>query len=1770
MSIVCAENNVREDIQDIEISIKKIISPTKFWAQIMKDHDIDAFQSLSEDIQQYFSDATFSKSRLSNPVEGKRCVVKKDDRTWHRAFIDKVFVSARGLIMYCNLVDEVDYSSIPSQCVYEAPAWVWNHPIRSACFGLYGIAPLRLRTDYADERVDIVESRNLERWDEASNKHFQNMCKGFQSLGAQIIEVDEKNVIWIKLFSQTGEKGESFCVNEELIKYKYAAVKSVKKLNSAGDSDESDKEGKYLSLKQLTALRDNLSTLLKENTKHPKWLSDTDSPSSDGSQIPRSSDDVHASGVLSSHKIFQNLQSGHFTGDQNVDPTQNPSEYIDGDVRKFGGENLLNVNLNDFIGDNVITSSHSMLGNHPTNLLPRSSLGINSTEKLDSKGSSGRLLPHASSDSTKMINSRTERNRIAIVENSQSSKGVPLRSIAMQTGLDSSSDSEEEKFGLKSFGTQVNFDDDGITSDKPQLKTMEVFNFKEQSGSQISNVQTSISNSDSLLEDYTMKSCRKEMIDQNFKDQKDIINIQIQSQGGNGSLKSYTSKVLPRVNDFYVNAPLVNIKTGDNCSDGKLQEDNIEHDHSENDEYTKEVKEPASSLLQTVFIPDNLHSGSVILIRGVNPPDPISLFCKSPFPSDILHLMESTFRYKGPRLIQAHAWPAIISHRDVLAIAPTSGGKTIAYLVPIVHMILRNKEHDIGSKQPIAVIVTADWSDVQNLHEMFETFFFDEAKEIGVVAVYGGTHAEKLKASEIASGCSVLICTPPALLRMFEAKYMNFSRLQFLVLDDINVLAEEFTEELKEVMKHRVNTLTMAAAHLKPHKPSQLICMGSQWTEGVHSFSKRFMKHQPLLLISHPLEAAVYGNVQHRVITCHEGQRTDHVSNILQHWEENKHGGISIFVEKPEDVERIQSIVQSLGYYCLQAHSNMCQWEIDEVRRQFEDESCSPVLVATDDIITELDIYSMQMVIHFSFPMSQHKLGLRLSTMQTYFRSKENLDDCVLPSSYFLMSMNDCHHASDLMRFLERVGQSFPKELSSLVDFASKAQNNVKTTISLCPVMKSFGLCRDESICSFRHKITAIDGPNLNPKFLKIPTSGHVCVQITHIVDATHYYARPLAIKNESNNQILTFKAGYAKLTMDMAMYFSQENHLKRLSEDPVPDTVYAIAKSYDRVCVLRLAKPDEMNKKDVKEWSTVKNKADKKSLVCWTTPGGARKTCVRLVDTGSVRIIRCDELLKLPKNFTSIPFQAIEVIVCGARPVDKDTKWLAQANEFIHNHIYNKELEGNIVAALGHTIWLHPAVIRSKLPLTKCTVTDFNVTQELIKMKSADKNFQQLEIIKKAYPEISDGANVIPQIERNTTSRKKLLNQQPSEKCRNRIFMSSVALEKSVKARSAHDDVTAVMSDTETKVSLQSIKKRSESLSSSSSTLSSPSSNDKENADSSTVTGNNFSQSKNSVPVGGDVPTKPYFSETSISELRPQTYSSDVAQKKDEKQDQGILTEKGHITDDTGSLHLLGSLCDHFCNAESIGINRTKILHEIHMRAVGAFYDLTEKDMTGLAKVLHNTKNIQESRIVIGALLSLSIDQVPVASFVKLSHLVKLGCSLSYKVLQLDEKRLHLAEDIFRLCQAIIESIQHNTRVVKNCLALSDVNGMIYCIEKYLRSNMQQDVKLLDEAGTTLHMLVIYKKELMSKTETKETNNNVVEKMEILNKIQLLKHQLPKQIQNPITSIVCKCQLSEVLMDKLKLLEEYYKRMFCRKYNCYMLDGTFLVIVVNFLSEEV
>jgi len=164
-------------------------------------------------------------------------------------------------------------------------------------------------------------------------------------------------------------------------------------------------------------------------------------------------------------------------------------------------------------------------------------------------------------------------------------------------------------------------------------------------------------------------------------------------------------------------------------------------------------------------------------------------------------LMEAIRRhgYQKPTPIQAQALPLALSGRDVVGIAETGSGKTVAYLLPmLVHAAaqpaLQKDEGPIG----LVLCPTRELS-IQIEQEVFK---FNRQLGLRSVTLAGGlSKLEQFK--EIRKGCEIVVGNPGRFIDVVKMKGCNMRRVTILVLDEADrMLHMGFEYQVRSIVQN--------------------------------------------------------------------------------------------------------------------------------------------------------------------------------------------------------------------------------------------------------------------------------------------------------------------------------------------------------------------------------------------------------------------------------------------------------------------------------------------------------------------------------------------------------------------------------------------------------------------------------------------------------------------------------------------------------------------------------------------------------------------------------------------------------------------------------------------------------------------------------------------------------------------------------------------------------------------------------------------------------
>jgi ATP-dependent RNA helicase RhlE len=168
--------------------------------------------------------------------------------------------------------------------------------------------------------------------------------------------------------------------------------------------------------------------------------------------------------------------------------------------------------------------------------------------------------------------------------------------------------------------------------------------------------------------------------------------------------------------------------------------------------------------------------------------------------------------FTRPTPIQAEAVPPALNGRDLLACAQTGSGKTIAFLLPVLHRLM-----DKPRRTTRALILTPTRELAAQILE--ELNGLTVHTPLTGAAVFGGVGMGPQEHA-FRSGVDVIIATPGRLLDHATRPYAKLSGLEYLVLDEADrMLDMGFLPAIKRILRHipsKRQTLFFSATMPKP------------------------------------------------------------------------------------------------------------------------------------------------------------------------------------------------------------------------------------------------------------------------------------------------------------------------------------------------------------------------------------------------------------------------------------------------------------------------------------------------------------------------------------------------------------------------------------------------------------------------------------------------------------------------------------------------------------------------------------------------------------------------------------------------------------------------------------------------------------------------------------------------------------------------------------------------------------------------------------------
>lgn len=313
---------------------------------------------------------------------------------------------------------------------------------------------------------------------------------------------------------------------------------------------------------------------------------------------------------------------------------------------------------------------------------------------------------------------------------------------------------------------------------------------------------------------------------------------------------------------------------------------------------------------------------------------------------------------KRPTDIQYKAIPSILNNEDVMAIAQTGTGKTIAFAVPVINKVMAAKKSG-RSKGIHAIVMVPTRELASQIHGVFSSLC--RKTKVNPLAVYGGVDQDP-QINKLNTGVDILIATPGRMFDLINQNAIDAANVRILVLDEADQMLDKgFINDIKSIKRHlkqRHQTLFFSATINKDIKKL--------------AFSQ--VRSNAIRIQISPNDP-VSKNVSHYVMDVEMDDKRFFLRSFLRDHEDEK---IMVFVRTMVRAERVAKALERVGISSLTIHGKKEQAERLTVMNAFKSGE-ENILIATDVSARGIDIPNVDYVINYDLPDKKevyvHRVG---------------------------------------------------------------------------------------------------------------------------------------------------------------------------------------------------------------------------------------------------------------------------------------------------------------------------------------------------------------------------------------------------------------------------------------------------------------------------------------------------------------------------------------------------------------------------------------------------------------------------------------------------------------------------------------------------------------------------------------------------------------------------------------------------------------------------
>ena len=307
--------------------------------------------------------------------------------------------------------------------------------------------------------------------------------------------------------------------------------------------------------------------------------------------------------------------------------------------------------------------------------------------------------------------------------------------------------------------------------------------------------------------------------------------------------------------------------------------------------------------------------------------------------------------FKTPTPIQSRSIPISLTGRDILGTAQTGTGKTLAFTIPMINKLIKDK-------QAMALIVCPTR---ELATQVMQTVLKLNVREIGIgnALLIGGESMQK-QLKKLKKRARIIIGTPGRINDHLERKSLNLSKVNYLVLDETDrMLDMGFTPQIELILKFIP-------------KNHQTLLFSATLPNNILKISQKYLNNPERISVG-SLSTPIEKIKQESLEITQDKKYHELINQLIE-----RNGSILVFVKTKHGADKIVKRLKYDGHKADAIHGNLRQSKRDRVITGFRNGN-SRILIATDVAARGLDIPLIQHVINYDLPQVPedyiHRIG---------------------------------------------------------------------------------------------------------------------------------------------------------------------------------------------------------------------------------------------------------------------------------------------------------------------------------------------------------------------------------------------------------------------------------------------------------------------------------------------------------------------------------------------------------------------------------------------------------------------------------------------------------------------------------------------------------------------------------------------------------------------------------------------------------------------------